>query len=182
MDRIKGFKLHVLPKMDGSVDLVCGIDPSSIAYACAMVDELCDSPFIAVELSKWQNPRSIRSNAYFHTLVGLIAEKMHIGFTEAKKKLVLEYGSLNRNDDGTAMGVMLPEKVNPDSIYPYLRWFDDRVVNGKVFKCYQVMKETKKLDQSEFNRLIEGTVQEAKELGIETMTEEELMSLNAREL
>jgi len=162
--------------MDGSVNLTGLIDPSFVPYACQVVDDLTDCA-VSIDAKKWQSERSIRSNAYFHQLVGRISEKMHIGFKECKKRLVLEYGTLARNDDGTAMGVMLPEKVNPDSIYPYLRPFDERESNGKKFVCYQVMKETKKLDQAEFNRLIEGTVMEAKQLGIETMTEQELMSI-----
>ena len=43
-----------------------------------------------------------------------------------------------------------------------------------TFNCYLVFKETHTLDSAEMARLIDGTVQEAQSLGIETLTPAEL--------
>lgn len=129
---------------------------------------------IAVSVGKWTNPRSLTANAYFHVLVGKIAEAQRLGNDEVKKRLVVEYGAIKRSEDGTAIGFKLPEDVDVDEIYPYTKWFDHRVENGKRFHCYIVMKQTHTMDSAEMARLIDGTIAEAKELGIETLPPYEL--------
>lgn len=59
-------------------------------------------------------------------------------------------------------------------IYSYVKRFDTRVENGKEFACYLVYKQTHDMDTKEMARLIDGTVDEARELGIETDTPEVL--------
>ena len=46
--------------------------------------------------------------------------------------------------------------------------------NGKDYSCYFVYKESHKMDSKEFARLVDGAIEEAKELGIQTDTPEQL--------
>jgi hypothetical protein len=46
--------------------------------------------------------------------------------------------------------------------------------NGKLYRVYMVMRGSHTYDTKEMARLIDGTVSEAKELGIETMPPDEL--------
>ena len=64
--------------------------------------------------------------------------------------------------------------VDVSTIYPYVKCFDTRVENGKLFKCYLVYKQTHLMDSKEMARLIDGAIEVAKELGIETDTPEQL--------
>lgn len=123
--------------------------------------------------------RSLNANAYFHLLVGEISEKMGIGFEACKINLNLEYGTVARDEDGKKIGFMLPQTVDVNSLYKYTKWFDEREINGVMFNCYIVFKETHTLDTKEMARLIDGTVQEAKQLGIETATPDELARMKA---
>lgn len=61
--------------------------------------------------------------------------------------------------------------------YPYAKRFDTRTEGGKAFGCYILYKRTHMLDTAEMSRLIRGTVEEAKSLGIETATPEEISKM-----
>jgi len=136
-------------------------------------DRLKDAD-IRIEIKKYREKRSKDANAYFHVLVNKIAEAQGLGNDEVKKSLVIEYGALAKDEDGYTVGFKLPESVKIDSIYPYAKIFDVREEDGRTFNCYLVYKHTHELDSKEMSRLIDGTIYEAKELGIETETPEQL--------
>ena len=127
-----------------------------------------------VSVKEWREKRSLDANAYFHLLVGKIAAEMNLGFEEVKTNLVVEYGAVARDAEGVKVGFKLPESVDVSQIYRYVKRFDTRVENGKTFACYIVFKHTHTLDSKEMSRLIDGAIYEAKNLGIETATPEEL--------
>lgn len=129
---------------------------------------------VDVEIRKHRKTRSKNANAYFHLLVGKIAEARGLGIEEVKVMLNTDYGTYARDEDGMLIGLKLPASVKPSYIYPYTKFIEDRIENGKAFKCYLVFKQTHELDTKEMARLIDGTIHEAQELGIETATPEEL--------
>ena len=53
-----------------------------------------------LSIKKIGKKRSLNANAYFHLLVGEIAEKMNIGFDQCKVNLNLEYGTIARDEQG----------------------------------------------------------------------------------
>lgn len=130
------------------------------------------------EIKEFRKKRSLDANAYFHLLVGKIADAMHMGFEEVKTNLVTEYGTVERDDDGMKVGFKLPVSVDVSRIYRYVKCFDTRTEGGVTFNCYIVFKQTHLMDSKEMSRLIEGTVQEAQSLGIETLTPDELARMN----
>lgn len=127
-----------------------------------------------IEIKKHREKRSKDANAYFHVLVNKIAAERGGKDDDVKRQLVVEYGALDRDEDGTVIGFKLPASVNVDKIYPYVRCFDTREENGKLFKCYLVYKHTSDMDSKEMARLIDGAIETAQELGIVTDTPEQL--------
>lgn len=123
---------------------------------------------VEVRISQWKDKRSLNANAYFHALVNEIARVCKATDTEIKRNLVLEYGVVARDINGQIVGFKLPPSVEVDDIYPYTRLHSQVVENGKTFNCYLLYKRTADLNTAEFSRLLEGAIQEAKELGIET--------------
>jgi hypothetical protein len=140
---------------------------------------IADKKLLAVEISKQKKKRSLDANAYFHVLVSKIAEVMKLGEDETKIKMVLEYGSIMRDENGDKVGFKLPASVNINSIYKYAKWFDERIENGRKFNCYIIYEHTHKLDSKQMARLIDGTIYEAKELGIDVMTPNQLAELKS---
>ena len=127
-----------------------------------------------VEIKPKKKNRSLNANAYFHLLVGKIAEAMNLGEEETKVRLVLEYGTVMRDENGEKVGFKLPVSVDVNNVYKYAKWFDEREENGHKFNCFIIYEHTHNLDTKDMARLIDGTVYEAKELKIETLSSEEI--------
>lgn len=138
------------------------------------VDDITDGTDYAVDIKRHRERRSKDANAYFHLLVNKIARAVSLGDTEVKNKLVSEYGTLERDDDGKPIGIKVPASANMTKCGLYLREYKRCMENGREYVCYLIYKPTHDLDSKEMSALIDGTVQEAKDLGIETMTPEEL--------
>lgn len=128
---------------------------------------------VEVSVKKWRKKRSNDANAYFHVLVTAIAEARGISNDEVKRMLVVDYGTLARDEDNQIIGFKLPPGVDVSRIYPYTKLFKQVEENGKLFNCYLVYKRSSEMDTKEMARLIDGAVHEAKELGIDTDTPEE---------
>lgn len=132
---------------------------------------------ISAEIRVYRRPRSMDANAYFHLLVNRIAATLGSSDEDVKKQLVVKYGTLETDDDGIAYGAMLPASADIDRFYPYARCYKTEERNGKSYKCYLFYKRTRDMDSREMSHLIDGTVSEAKELGIETLPPDELRSM-----
>lgn len=125
----------------------------------------------------WQEKRSLNANSYFHVLVDKIAKAMQLGADEVKVRMVLEYGTV-ATEGGEQIIVALPKSANVNDYYPYAKWIGDFVAKNKQqYSQYFFYKQTHTLDRAEMARLIDGVIYEAKQLGIETRTPEELASL-----
>ena len=124
---------------------------------------------LTAQFSWHKEKRSLNANAYFHVLVGKIAKALSASETIIKRSLVTDYGT-------QAAVIALPRTVAPESAdITYYKWLND-FTSPKGVKCaqYAIYKPTHALDTVEMTRLIDGAVNEAKQLGIETKTPEEL--------
>ena len=61
--------------------------------------------------------------------------------------------------------------------FKYAKPIGECIENNKTFVKYLIYKETHTLDSAEMSRLIDGTIEEAKQLGIETLTPVEIENL-----
>ena len=136
---------------------------------------------VSVEIKRYREPRSKNANAYFHVLVNKIAEAQSLGNDEVKRQLVLEYGTIATDENGSVLGAMIPANASLDEFYPYAKWYKSMVVNGREYDCYLFYKQTHTLDSKEMARLIDGTIYVAKGLGLETMTPDQLARLEGYE-
>lgn len=138
---------------------------------------LGNGKYLQVEIKQYRKRRSLDANAYFHVLVGKLAQALNIGEEEAKVNLVLDYGAVMTDAEGGKVGFKLPASVDVNSIYKYAKWFDTRVEDGKEFHCYIVYEHTRNYSTKQMARLIDGAVYECQNLGIETASPAELESL-----
>jgi hypothetical protein len=146
-------------------------------YVQQLKEVLGKGKHLQVEIKQYRANRSLDANAYFHVLARKIAEALNISEEESKVNLVLDYGAVMTDTEGGKVGFKLPASVDVNSIYKYAKWFDTRVEDGKEFNCYIVYKHTHEYDTKEMARLIDGTVYECQNLGIETASPAELESL-----
>lgn len=135
---------------------------------------------IQITVEPKRKKRSLSANAYFHVLVNKIASVLEIGNEECKKNLNLEYGTAAA-EGGDLIIVALPQAAEIENYYPYGKWIGDFTAkNNKPYSQYLLYKQTHTLDSKEMAKLIEGTIHEAKQLGIETMPPHELEALLKR--
>ena len=146
------------------------LDPESTGLAKMAYDKLKDS-VIDLSMDKWSDKRSLQANAYFHVLCNKIAEATKSSMDDVKKLLVSQYGTLARGSDGKYMAVKVPKNTDIEKIYPYFRHIG---TDENGLDMYLFFKHTSDLNKDEMNRLIQGTVDEAKALNIETLTPQEI--------
>lgn len=171
---MKAERMSIGPTLDGAYVSFFVKDKKAALKA---FDDLNGKP-IELTVKPWRNRRSLNANAYFHSLCNKIAEaQLRMGNDEVKRMMVLEYGALCRGADGKVLGAMFPSDVDPLKFYAYPKWYMDKQVDGKLCSCYLFYKHTSDLDTLEMSRLIDGTVREAVQLGIDVLPVEELNAM-----
>lgn len=121
--------------------------------------------------------RSLNANAYFHVLCDKIAKVNNSSMTETKNHLIQEYGSFEVNEDGGHPHIILDDTLDYLKI-EWLHLYPTQAVkvmdNGRLYRVFLVKRGSHTYNTEEMARLIDGTVSEAKALGIETLTPNEL--------
>lgn len=134
------------------------------------------------EVSECREKRSLSANSYYWVLVGQIAEKMNLPRETVHRQLMTDYGAWEKNDDGSPKWVILAEnKPLPKDGY----YFDTKAkvsIKGQnsgeeIGRAYIVIKGSHEYNSKEMYDLIQGAVQEAKQLDIETRTPAEIQEM-----
>lgn len=152
-----------------------------ITLECEQAPEIYDSTreeLLNVDIKKYRKKRSLNANAYFHTLVDKIAEAQGVSHSEIHNELIAEYGVADMDIKNLILDDEIPWK-KLDSIHLRPTTATKIMDNGKLYRVYIVMKGSHTYDTKEMSHLIDGTVTEAKELGIETLTPDELERMKA---
>ena len=136
---------------------------------------------LRIKAVKWRNKRSLNASAYFYVLIGKMSEILRSSATELHNQMICRYGQPEITE-GSLMTVIMRESIpweKLDTIHlrptTATRILDD----GKLYRVYIVMRGSHTYDTKEMSTLIDGVVQEAKELGIETMTPDEIERMKA---
>lgn len=133
-----------------------------------------------VEIKRFRKKRSLDANSYYWVLVGEIAKAVGSTDAEIHNWLLMDYGEPERSSDGAPRCVLMPDGDYTREIEKHVRPTDlvERR-DGVLYRWYIEMKGSRYYDTREMARLIDGTVYEAKALGIETMTPAELARMKA---
>lgn len=130
---------------------------------------------LAIETHAWKNRRSLNANAYYWTLVGKIAGRLGITNAKAHNILLMRYGSLELFGERLVY-VSLPDTEDAEKKALENEYFHVRPTThtrGNT-RFWVMMKGSHEYDTQEFSRLLNGTIDEAKELGIETLPPDEI--------
>lgn len=142
-----------------------------------ILPELSKRPFCC-EIKRYYEKRSLDANAYFHVLVDKIAKVLKRSPEDIKVEMNLEYGTFARDEEtGQLQGFMALKNIPVSKFCKYAKPIREVEENGKVFVQYLVRKHTSELDNKEMADLIDGVIEEAKNLDIETLTPVELAAL-----
>ena len=122
----------------------------------------------AVEIKRYRERRSLNANAYFWVLVGQIADKIQSDTESVYLRLLERYGVFTH----IVVKPNVVDKVKAE--WRAVKVLGEIAINGKTGVQIQCFFGSHTYDTKEMSRLIEGTVSEAKELGIDTRTPEEI--------
>ncbi len=137
---------------------------------------LKEKPYVC-EIKPYRKRRSLDANSYFHVLVDKIAKTTKHSNDDIKTQLVFDYGAIARDEKGLKAGFKALKDIPITQFFKYAKPIGECIENNKTFVKYLIYKETHTLDSAEMATLIDGAIEEAKELGIETLTPVEIANL-----
>ena len=123
-----------------------------------------------LQVKEHREKRSLDANAYFHVLLSKIAEKTNVGLEDVKKRIVEDYGTV-------AFVARIPADADLETIYKYSKLIGESKGTKTPCNDWYIFKPTHELNTKEMARLIDGVIQEAKQLDIETKTPKELAEM-----
>ena len=147
-----------------------------VMFEVDSVDELTgmEDKELSIEVKKKGRKRSLTANAYFHVLVGKIADKLGISKPKAKNILLGKYGQrwIDHESPLIISVISKCDMYEREDIHCIPVGYGH--VDGKEFTHWAVVRPSHEYDTGEMAHLIDGTVSEAKDLGIETLSPMEL--------
>lgn len=127
--------------------------------------------------------RSLDANAYMWILTTKIALKLDSTPEEEHKRMVLRYSTAKLKPDGRPLILVTfkPDDVDYHEGYWRYYWDGDEIIGGRemhVWEYFQ-LKGTSEFDTREMSYFLNRVIEEARELGIETATPDEIARMNA---
>ena len=136
---------------------------------------------IEVIIKRKSKKRSLSANAYFHVLKGELAKKLRTSDTYMHNLLLQKYGEVERIDN-KIFTIILRDDIDYMELDMHLKATDKTKVldDGKLYRVYITMRGSRTYDTVEMSRLIDGTVQDCIEQGINTKTPKEIHEMKVR--
>lgn len=140
--------------------------------------EFLDGRELDLSLKEFKPRRSLNANAYMWALIGKIAEAMRISQDEVYHKVLCDYGTYDTDGGVTQILSIRADAKLTGWLYIHTKPIKTVDLEGKKFTHYALIKGSSDYNTKEMSFLLDGVIYEAKELGIEVMTPEELERLN----
>lgn len=126
---------------------------------------------VSVKIDKHRKKRSLNANSYAWKLIGEISDILRASKNEIYLLMLKRYGQSEM--------VSVLAAVPMDGYFKYFEEAGESRLNGKLFKHYRIYKGSSEFDTREMSVFIDGIVSEAKALGIQTETPEELLNIKS---
>lgn len=126
------------------------------------------------EIKEKKAKRTLTQNAYYWVLLHELAKALKIDNDTAHKMMLERYGEYE-----------VISVLNGIDLTGYFKYFDEigsGTVNGKQFTHYKIFKGSSQMDSKEFAVLLDGLISDCEELGIPTLTREEIAKLKYIEM
>lgn len=139
------------------------------------------------EVRLYKAPRTKSQNSYYWTLLSKVADAHKMSKTELHNRMLRDFGQVLQVDDTVAL-TCLPDTDKAERkalqmetlhLKPTSQVREDK--NGIMRRTYVILRGSSDYNTAEMSALVDGIVQEAKQLGIETMTPAELEAIRVIE-
>ena len=150
-----------------SIILTFEVDASS----AGQIENMKKDDLLRIRAVKYKQKRSIDANAYAWVLMTKIANHPDISSSkeEVYEQMLQKYGTFYEDEDGY-ITITVKKSVDMSKVDGHWKYIKD---NGR-FASYLMIKGSSEYDTAEMAHFIDRIVEEAKELGIETATPDEL--------
>lgn len=122
-----------------------------------------------VKITKHREKRSLNANSYLWKLVTEIGNTLSKSKEEVYLQMLIDYGQSEM--------ISILSDIDVKGYFKYYKLAGSSMLNGKLFNHYKVYKGSSDYDTKEMFILLNGVVQEAKNLGIKTKEDYELEKL-----
>lgn len=153
----------------GKALLTLAVDQKQSAMNC--YDELNGADRLSIKIDKYREKRSLNANNYAWKLLTEIGNVLRISKEDAYFKMLKEYGQSEL--------ISVKAHIPITEYVKYCEEAGESTLNGTLFKHYRVYKGSSDFDKREMAIFIDGIVQEAKDLDIDTRTPEEIAQLKS---
>lgn len=121
------------------------------------------------DIKEYKQKRSLNQNSYLWSLINEIANKTNLSKEEVYLNMLQSYSQ--------SMLVTVRADIDVNNFLKYYTELRETKINGIDFKIYKVYEGSSQMDKKEFKILLDGVIQEAQQLGISTLTREEIERL-----
>lgn len=125
------------------------------------------------EIKEYRQKRSLNANAYCWALIGEIADVLRKSKEDVYLAMLRDYGQSEI--------ISVRSDININGYFKYYEKFGTGTVNGKEFTHYKVYKGSSEFDTREMSIFIDGVIQEAQALDIQTLTPTQIAELKSLE-
>lgn len=138
------------------------------------------------DVKKHTKKRSLSANGFYWKLIGQMADALRMAKPEVHNRMLRAYGQA-QGIDGRLVTVTIPDTEKAEREALMAESYHIRPTSqvklgtkGQMFRTYVLLKGSHELNTKEFSVLLDGTIREAEQLGIETLTPTELEVLYAQ--
>lgn len=121
------------------------------------------------EIKECKEKRTLTQNSYMWSLINELANKMNLSKDDTYLKMIKDYSQ--------SMLVTIRADIDVSKFFKYYDFEREAEINGIDFKIYKVYEGSSQMDKNEFRVLLDGVIQEAQQLGIPTLTPNEIERL-----
>lgn len=125
------------------------------------------------DIKEHKEKRSLDQNAYCWKLINEIANRVRKSKEEVYLDMLRSYGQMSE--------ISMLSSINPIGYFKYYDVVSRRMFNNNEFIIYRIYKGSSEYDIKEMSIFIDGVVQEAQQLGIQTLTPNQIMELKNME-
>ena len=133
------------------------------------VSNLDNEKLYVVKIDEYNEKRTKTMNSYYWVLVTKLANVLRISKDELHEQLIKRYSQRDY--------ISLLAHINPSDYFKYYDYQNTYKQNGNTFKSYLIYVRSSDMDKREFSILLDGLISECKEVGIETMTPDQIAQL-----
>ena len=131
-----------------------------------------------VEIKRHRKRRSLDQNAMYWSILGQLAKALRISDSRAHNLMLRRYGAVE-TIDGKTIKLVLPDtdeaaqRADEAESYHIKPTSQVKVgTDGINYRTYLLLKGSHDMDTAEMKRLIDGVMDEAKQMGLELLWEE----------